>query len=181
MKMIEKVIEVPEYTIERRDCVLSFEEMIGYVDGEIIKAAYNTNNSGGHNFLGYKELAFEEINDVKEFAMGKPWLVISTYQENGYVGVFTRTGDEALKVRPSNWVEGYKNAWLYVIAGEQEYLDQFVKYLSHWINYGGEDYIILDDEGDYVDGYSGIDLSDHEVFEWAKDYGFDMADIRRVK
>jgi hypothetical protein len=170
---MKRVIK-PKYMLESRECEYSFEEILRYVESGRLKIAYNSNNSGGHNFLEYNKLAFEEINDVKEFAMGKPWMVVSTYRENGHTKVDAYMGDDALTVR-------HNDASSYVIAGDQVWLDHFVSRLNDWVEYGGDHYVILNHAGRYKYGFIGINVNEKEVFEWAKPYGFTMKDIRRVK
>lgn len=151
---------------------LSFEEATGFKYNEHLKVYFNKNHSGlsdFSNFMNAEERWFEEESELYEIAEQSDmphWTVVSFYRENGYDGMYTRTGDEALTRKCNNWVNYGRDGYLFIVfAKTEEELNLFLDMIEQYISYGfSELYIkeVYDDE-DYeiIDGM--LILTDHDM------------------
>ena len=155
-----------KYEVKHYQTSLSFEEATGYKYNQNLKVFFNKNNSGLYkfgNFINAEEKWFEEEEELYGLAekLKMPnWAVISFYQENGYDGVYTRTGDQALTIKCNNWVNQGRDGFLFIAFAEtKEQLNCFVKHIDYYINNGfGE--VVISEEEETIDSYLIIQNGD---------------------
>lgn len=166
---------------------LDFMDIIG-ADSSFLEVFYNLNNSGNadfYNFLNAEEVYFETVEDIEEKAkeLGKPyWTVISFYRENGWDGVYSRTGEEALTRKCNNWVNQGRDGYLFVVfATEQGALDEFEDLLQEYLNYGCLYLEIYDNEADdYIPGMPLLGVSRDAAIDFIADYGLTAEDFDKA-
>lgn len=148
MKKIKKIIEVDKYEAFVSYPELTFDDIFY---NENIEVMFNTNNTGGDNFLDFKEYNFETIEDIKEMANERKFSVISLYQENGYIGVYQNSSDDALKVKCNNWVDYERNGFLYVaFYNNNNDLKDLIARIQSYINRDFYEVHIIDNEIDKI-------------------------------
>ena len=132
---------------------MSFNEFLSLDERDDLKVIFNKNNSGlkdYYNFMDVEEMFFENVEEIKNKAeeLNLPrWTVISFYAENGYDGVYTRTGEEALTTKCNNWVNQGRDGFLFVaFAKNEETLEHFVESLNNYITTGFYEVIITENE-----------------------------------
>ncbi|NCU41516.1 MAG: hypothetical protein EOM19_02195 [Candidatus Moranbacteria bacterium] len=194
MKKIKRKIEIPRYSLRRTELVTSsFQEAIewiaGLTKGEDYEVLFNTNNTGTHHgqrLFKSEEYNFEVIQEVegkmKEYGFSS-YGVVSLFQENGFVGVYINSEEDALRKRPNNWVNHGRDGLIYVIFAEEKVIEEIRDLLGTYINHGFWEYSIYDEkEEEIVDSFCG---KDYKAFEkWKKEaiekYGFSKSDFDNV-
>lgn len=186
MEKFKKEIEINRYSMQKGEMFYTdFQEEIGLDYIENLKVYFNLNNSGQrdfHNFLKREEKEFTSIKDIeelsKELSLDK-WLVISFYRENGYNGIYTRTGSDALKIKCNNWINYGQDGYMYIVFSDnQKVIDDFIKQLDVYINEGLYCYEVYDElEEDYTeDRFCNIDVTYTDFNTWKNEmitkYGF---------
>lgn len=156
MEQVQVCRMIPRYKILREELdYLRGEDLMSYLAPvEEVVVLFNTNFTGARefnrNFLEVEEFEFNKVVDIKEKAkeLQKPfWTVLSFYRENGYHGVYARTGEEALTVKCNNWVNSGKEGFYYVVfANIEEQLNRFVGVLQTYINEGIFELSVYDEQ-----------------------------------
>lgn len=170
MKTFRKIVEVDKYAVVRNE--IGIYELLDLFDD--LNIFYNENNTGETmrtNFLNGKHMFFEDDHQLKTLSeeLKSPfYCVISFYQENGYVGVYTNT---TLTKRPNNWVKSGRDGLLYVVYSKDEKrLHDFVEALNAAVNYGVYAVSIVDVENkDFFDQPIIVDMRysfDEDYYEW---------------
>jgi acylphosphatase len=190
-------IEMPRYSIEKNEInyYSNFLEVIDCLvnlqDGTNIKVFFNSNNTGIKDFsnrmMGAEEFYFEKIEQIYEKTkqLEMPHFgVISFYRENGYNGIYYRSGEKALIDRPNNWVNQGRDGHMFVIlAKESEKRSEFINLLTTYINEGFYEYEIFDNlEEEHIEGCYDHDYK--KLMEWQKEmikkYGFEESDFNGI-
>lgn len=196
MEKIKQTIKIDRYVLERND--LSdfendfLEDILGKTEEEM-KVYFNLNNTGLRdfsNFLKVEEKHFENVKEIEKVMKEKGYnfyTVVSFYRENGYDGVYNRTGDDSLTVKCNNWVNFGKDGFLFVVmTKKQEDIDYFVKNLQTYINEGYSAIEVYDNKDeDYIDAYYNLPETPYSKYqEWKekciKEYGFKEEDFEKV-
>lgn len=200
MKKMEQVKVTPKpyfinrYEVHKSESPYEFMEEAdfggGNGDKNTLLGFFNTNNTGTRmfrkNFLDFPEVAYESVEQIEEQAkeLNLPhWAVVSFFAENGWDGVYLRTGKDALNIKCNNWVSGGSDGFYYVIfAYKEQYIQDFETMLQEWINHGSTIFEIYDNKtGDYTEE-SITSLSNYKTFEeWKNEmkekYGFEDNDF----
>lgn len=193
MQTFKKIIEVPKYRLSVIDG-LSSEEIVQMhaSSGEMI-ILHNDNNTGSRtlmeNFLECPCVALESMDDIKKLMtkhkMTK-YMVVSFYQENGYVGVYTNSSEDALIKRPNNWVHGGSDGFVYLVLYKDDIqANKFIGDLSTVINEGIYFVEVVDDEndGEPTDDI-WYNIGGEDRYSWEKrmtaKYGFTQEDFNKA-
>lgn len=156
MQTFKRIIEEPKYRLSVVNN-LSVEEFVQmYAGGNEMVILHNDNNTGSRtlreNFLDCPCVALESMDDIKALMTKHKkfkYMVISFYQENGYVGVYTNGSEDALIKRPSNWVHGGSDSFVYLVLYNSDFeIDGFLADLSTVINEGIYFVEVIDEEND---------------------------------
>ena len=169
---MEKIIiekEVPRYEIMCSMFEPWSKEDFGILETHI-EVFFNLNNSGTDsitNFLKCEEVAFESVEQIEQLSkkLEMPlWTVVSFYQENGYMGVYNRTGDHALTVKCNNWIRQGRDGYMFVVfSKKQEEINELLLRINQYINHGFADYAVYDvKEGEVVDATDFTNFGDVE-------------------
>lgn len=191
MEILEEIeiIKKDRYQIRKNDSYGSFMDDIGLAYVDDFKVFFNLNNSGQRdfdNFLYADSIDFQEIKDIEDKAkeLNLPlWKVVSFYRENGYDGVYSRTGNDALSVKCNNWVNQGRDGFMYVIFSDnQELLDDFTSALQQFINEGSYVYEVYNQkEGEFLEAFNELGSTYEEFKEWKEEmkkiYGFQEEDF----
>ena len=182
MEKIKQTVEIDRYELKTyNDAEYGFINLLDYFEN--LTVIFNKNNTGGYNFLNAEEYTFESAEEIENYTKEldkKHYTVISLYQENGYVGVYNRTGDDCLKVKCNNWVDSGRNGFIYVVfADSEEEIDEFVNELQKYINFGIEVWEVYDNlEDEFVYSFSNIRVTQREIDEFEefikKEYDLDL-------
>lgn len=195
MEYIDKTNSIPRYELAKNESFWELMSELGYGDDNgdegYLLGFFNTNFTGARefkrNFLNFPEIAYHSVEQIMKQAkeLNLPhWTVVSFYRENGWDGVYSRTGNEALTRKCNNWVNFGQDGFYYVVfAKDEEELDRFITALEEYINYGSYVYEIYDNlEEEYLDDnfYTlGADVKKFE--EWKEKtkekYGFEEDDF----
>jgi len=190
MEKIIKTYEEDRYELRTGEGdFYTLQEYLDLDSDENLEIVFNLNHSGlrdFHNFLDRDEHYFDNVEQIRKMAADlglENWVVLSFYQENGYIGLYTNTGDKALDVKCNNWVNDGADGYLYVIFGrEQKDIDNFLSILRQYINEGINYVEVYDNlDEDYLDSFWFLGSTYEEYETWKKQciktYGFDEDDF----
>ena len=191
MEKIKREVEIDRYEIRVSNYFESFTEVMGYCDYDKLKIVYNEAGTQSvkvfENSLGscVEKDSFKEIEDIKKYSKNlglKHWTVVSFYQENGYIGVYTNQSDEALRVKCNNWIgyggDGFKFVFF---ADSQSELDKAINALRIYFGVGIQEYSVYDNlEEEFIEHFYDLGSYD-DIKECLEPYGFDEKWYTNVK